>query len=200
MRFIWGHTLVHVLSPVNASSDSLHIHLALFSAALLGVGWRGGFSSYIFPNVSITVGFLPWGCFILQGIIHLGYLLTLNSQPCPIWTFTWGLCSILKSPLISQCLQRFRRGFRIFRRIFPIVPAQFCLSVPSNIPRGLRSRWRVFDSLTACLAALLWRFSYPPVPSFLGGYPKFWEGLLHNFKQLPGKSASWLLFFLCHDG
>ena len=48
MRFIWSRARVHVVSPVNASSDGLHICLALVSAALLRVGRRGDLSFHIF--------------------------------------------------------------------------------------------------------------------------------------------------------
>ena len=48
MRFIWGHEIMHLLSPVDTSSDSLHICLVLVSAALLGVVPQGGFSSHKF--------------------------------------------------------------------------------------------------------------------------------------------------------
>ena len=37
--------------------------LALSSAALITVGRRGGFSSLSFPDVTVTVGFFPSGCF-----------------------------------------------------------------------------------------------------------------------------------------
>ena len=35
MSLIWVHALVHLLSPVNVSSDGLNIHLVIVSAALL---------------------------------------------------------------------------------------------------------------------------------------------------------------------
>ena len=45
-------------SRLTCHLDGLHIYLALVSAELLGVGWQGGFSSHIFTDVSITVGYL----------------------------------------------------------------------------------------------------------------------------------------------
>ena len=51
--------------------ESLHIYLALVSAELLGVGWRGGFSSHIFTDVSITVGYLTsLGLFIFKSCVY----------------------------------------------------------------------------------------------------------------------------------
>ena len=41
------------------------ICIALAGTALLGVGWRVGFSSLIFPVVTGTVGFCPVGVFII---------------------------------------------------------------------------------------------------------------------------------------
>ena len=46
MRLIWGHSLAHFLSPVDMSSEGIHICLALVSTALLGVCRRCGFSSH----------------------------------------------------------------------------------------------------------------------------------------------------------
>ena len=48
MRFVRGHALVYLLPPVDTSSYSLHICLALVSAALPGFGWQGGLYSHKF--------------------------------------------------------------------------------------------------------------------------------------------------------
>ena len=62
MRFIWGHKLVHLLSPADTSSDGLHIYLTLLSAALPGLGQSGGVSSHNWiPNLwrvwNLPIGF-----------------------------------------------------------------------------------------------------------------------------------------------
>ena len=49
----------------------------------------------------------PFGCFVLQGISHLGCLLDLASQKCLIKTDFWGLCYIIEGTFFSQRLQRF---------------------------------------------------------------------------------------------
>ena len=69
--------------------------------------------------------FSVWDCLFLQGLFqHLVYFLVLTYHPCPIWAFTWGLWSVLEGHFLSQCLQRFRRGFQSGQKIFPIVTAQ----------------------------------------------------------------------------
>ena len=61
MRFIQGYALKHFLSPVDTSSDSLRIYLPLFSAALLGVGRQGGFSSHIFyTHLLVQMAYSRW--------------------------------------------------------------------------------------------------------------------------------------------
>ena len=86
MRFIWGHTILYLLSTVNAYSDGLNIYLALVSVALLGVGSRGGFSSHKFSPALWFGWHLPIGFFIFKWYIfqHLGYFLSLDSHPYPI--------------------------------------------------------------------------------------------------------------------
>ena len=101
------------LSPFNVLIRwSAIFGLALASAALLGVGWQDGFSSHIFPDVSITVGYLPyWGILVFKCVIqHLGYLLSLASQPCLICTVSQGLHSILGGPFNCSMSPTFSEG------------------------------------------------------------------------------------------
>ena len=71
MMFIWGRALVHLVSPVYTSLDGLHIYLEIVSTSLLSVGWHGGFSSHIFPFLSITVGYLSiLGLFIFTRRVY----------------------------------------------------------------------------------------------------------------------------------
>ena len=69
MSFIRCHAHVNFLSPVDASSDGLHISLALVSAALTGVGRRGGFYSHMF-TLALWRGchLTTWVCLFLQGV------------------------------------------------------------------------------------------------------------------------------------
>ena len=69
MRFIRFHEVVHFLSPVDASSDGLYIYLALVSAALLGVGWQGRFSSHkVYTHLFLRMESSLW-VFFLQGAL-----------------------------------------------------------------------------------------------------------------------------------
>ena len=69
MRFIRYHELVHLLSPVDTSSDSLHICLVLVSAALLGVVPQGGFSSHKFYiRLLVRLASAHWVVFITRFI------------------------------------------------------------------------------------------------------------------------------------
>ena len=127
----------------------------------------------------------PFGCFVLQFIPNLGYLIVLASQPCTIWEFTWGLRSVLGGPLIDQFLQPFWRGFRSCWKFFLVVPAQSGLSVLSGLIRGLCSCFRVSG-----LWPLIWWRSFgvlifPKVPGFLGGSPKILEGMLFSTRDIP---------------
>ena len=56
LRFIRVHALVNFLSPVDAFLGRSEIFdLELASVALLGVGWRGGFSSHkCYPLSSVS--------------------------------------------------------------------------------------------------------------------------------------------------
>ena len=69
----------------------LYFCLALSIADLIWVVWRGVSSSHKLYRPYGVAGFFP-EIFILTMCIawHLGYLLSLDSQPCPIWT-RWGL-------------------------------------------------------------------------------------------------------------
>ena len=155
MRFIRGHGLVHVLSLVNASSDGLHIYLALISAALLGVGLRGGFSSHMFTPALWRGWHLPicFFCFTrysaplifyCSGFSAVSYLGISLRAPL----HSWGSFSLSMYPTF---LEGFQRG----KRFFSILPTRAGLSVPSDLLRYLRSCRRVFNRLTAHLAALL---------------------------------------------
>ena len=143
-------SMVNLLLRRSASLD-----LAIYSVAVLWVGWRCGYSSHIFPDFYHGWISTHFCCFVLQVIPNLGYFLALDSHPCLICIFSWELFSVFEGPLPSKCLQRFRRGFRSGQRTFPIAPVQSGLYVPSNILGDLRSFCRLFFRLIACLEALL---------------------------------------------
>ena len=69
MGYIQGHAIVHLLSPVNVSSNSPHIYLELVIAALLVVGHRGGCSYRIF-NPAFWRGWHPPIGFFSRYIPH----------------------------------------------------------------------------------------------------------------------------------
>ena len=113
MGFIWGHAIVHFLSPVNTSSYGRHICLVLVSTVLLWVGRQGGFSSHTFTPLSDAAGICPLVYLFLPVVFqHLLYFPALTSHLCLICTVSWGLCSVLEGPLIVRCLQHFWRGFQ----------------------------------------------------------------------------------------
>ena len=72
----------------------------------------------------MAIIFPVWVCLFLQGVFQaLLYFLFLDYQPCLVWTFTWGIRSVLGGPFLSQCLRRFWRGFQSGQKTFPIFPA-----------------------------------------------------------------------------
>ena len=82
--------------------------LALSSAALLGVGRRGCFSSLLFTDVTFTVGFCPSGCF--RRCSSFVYLLSNfraleNFTSLPVFLQLKILS--LKVGLIFRCIQNF---------------------------------------------------------------------------------------------
>ena len=135
-------------------------------------------------------------------LVHLFLKLFHTLDICLRWIFIHvrtghslkGSASFFRVFLLSQCLRHFWRGFQSCRRIFLIVTARSVLSVLSNLLRGLRSCFYVFDHLTARLSALLWNLAHPVVPNFPGGSLKFSKGLICKCKRHPRKSAPLLLF------
>ena len=84
------------LSPFNASSYGLHISLALVSAALIGFGWQGGFSSLMFTPALSRGWHLPIWLFCF----------TRYSTP---WIFSCASLSDM-SDLNIQLKAQFRSG------------------------------------------------------------------------------------------
>ena len=96
MSFIRGHILVHLLSPAGVSLDILHIYLAILSAALFGVGHRGGFSSHIFTPASWRGWHMPIELFCFTSFIPTTWIFS-----CTNFSVVSNMDSILMVPLRS---------------------------------------------------------------------------------------------------
>ena len=59
MRFIRGNTHVHLLSPIDASSDGLHIYLALSEQPLLGLDDEADSAPVSLHPTSDAAGIFP---------------------------------------------------------------------------------------------------------------------------------------------
>ena len=160
------------------------------------VGEAASPTIFLLPH-SGTAIICPLGCCLLLGLFqHLGYLIVIDSQLCPIWTYSWGIRSVLEVSLICQCLRRFWKGFWSCRGIFPVVPTWYGLSFLSNFLGGICSYLQFFDRLISRMAALTWDLPCPSFPcddrgsKIIGG-----TASLH-----PGKSDPWLLFSFSRDG
>ena len=80
MRFIRGHSLVHLLSLVGVSSYCLHKYLVLVSAALLRVGQWGGYSSHILTPALWCVWHLPIFFLSLQDVFQTPWSFSANMR------------------------------------------------------------------------------------------------------------------------
>ena len=161
MRFIWGLALTRV----SITGWCVLWRYTYFFCAWQRVPSRGWptmwlILPYIYSNLILQ---LEYSHFFFKGIPQLGYFLALSSHPCHIWIFTWGLRSVLEGPFISQCIQRFQRGFQSGHQLFLIIPARAGFYVLSYLLRCLCSYHQVFDCTTPCLAALMWYIAFPSV-------------------------------------
>ena len=144
------------------------IFLALASVALLGFGWRGGFSSHKFTPA------LWRGC--SMAIVVLFYKVCFNTLDiCLHWLLSRVLYgnsleeSNIEGPFEIECFQRHRRGFWSCWQIFPVVTARAVLSVPPNILGDLRYALVLGSSN---VLPLIWRHIFrdidcPKAPNFL---------------------------------
>ena len=66
---------------------------SLFSKNLLVVGMRCGWYPHLSPAKTSRVSLCPLFLFFKGVSQHLGWLILLASQACPIWIFTWGIRS-----------------------------------------------------------------------------------------------------------
>ena len=111
MRCVRVHaTIMSFLLCSVHHSDGLHFCIAIASATLLGVGRRGGFSSLLFPDVTVTVGFFPSRCFrrrppfvdLFSNFYVIGYG---TSFPVGLKLKILSLKVGLFTPCIQNCMQ-----------------------------------------------------------------------------------------------
>ena len=161
------------------------IFILLVSATLLRVGRRGGFSSHTFTPSFYFSWILPIGFLFLQPVFqHLGCLLALASRPCPICTFTWGLCSW--GSFWGWMSPTRQRGSQSCRRIFPVLSARDgFIPVRSNWGSPIFSCRRVFGRPTARLVALLLGSWFPKLPIF-SGLQNSWRDCFALVSGVPG--------------
>ena len=133
--------------------------ITLASAALPGVGRRGGFYSHMFPDVYLG-WFMPVGFVLFYKVYskHIGLLEKYLRILLHSWGFPFSVC---------QCLQHFWKcrsciylalsdgGSKVARAFYSTVPAKAGLLVPSNLLGGLLSCLRIFHYFTARLGVLL---------------------------------------------
>ena len=127
-------------------SDGLH---SLFFSCQRNPSWGRSARQILLPfvycqywHICISANYYLF----LQGVPqHLGCFPSLASQPSPIWTITRGIRSDLEGPFLFGCLRRFRRSLRNGQRIFLIASTRACVSITSDIFKGLRSGCQVFE-------------------------------------------------------
>ena len=101
--------------------------LALNSAALLVVGGRGGFSSHIFPGVSIKVGYLP--------IMYLFIFTIFFPTPWLFWGVPLSIVFVRSFPEEAQKLSANFLSLSIYARAAEVFSsAQFSRRYPQFLP------------------------------------------------------------------
>ena len=116
---------MNLLSPVDTSSYGLYICLFLVSKALLGFGWRCGFSYHIFPDVSITVGYIP--------SLSLFIFISCVSNTLDFRRNIEESTPFLRAPLYIFDVWRFPEEALKLPETFLTLSAQADLSVPSDL-------------------------------------------------------------------
>ena len=158
--------------------------LAITSAALLGVGWRGGssFRKFILAfwrdwHLSIIVCFTR--CISTSWIFSCAC-----SSPCKIWTvswwiYSWGYFWGSIYPTSSEGVPKLSENLSNFSRVMCI--DYFILLYPTIISK-------VYAFFTGLLfyCALVWQVSLgsclPPNITYFLGDAKFLEGMLRSCK------------------
>ena len=201
VKFIRGHALVHLLSPVDAPlGRSGWFDLALSSAALLRVGWWGRFSPHKVYLTSGMAEFWPKIFNFTRCVVrHLGYLLPLDYQPCPIWT-PWGLARFFRTRSLVgpwSVLEVYIFYFTFFIRFIMGLQSVTRNCTPQDslgdplVSEGVRRSYQGSSIFGGSNGAL-----DPVIPS--------WQGLCHLIKLIvlglscscakcPGKCAPWTI-------
>ena len=196
MRFIWVHTLMQLLSLFDTLSSSLYFCLAFFSMSLIGVDWRGGFSSHkVYTCLMVRLVSAHWVVLFHKGNsntldIFLKWILSRVQYRQSLE----GSAPFLRGLWLSISPTFLERVPRLSENLFLIVPAWSRSFVLFYFLGGFRSCHWVLDSLTAPLAMLLRDLACPLFTGFLRGYPKFSEGLLLSYKRCTGNPSTWIIF------
>ena len=142
-------------------SDGLHIYLALVSAELLRVGWRGDFSTHISTDESITVGYMTsLVLFIFKRCVYKTLAFWKNlKESAKLLNVTLSIFDVF----VQRFLMEAPKLSDHFLSLSLSVRAADIFLLP-NIIDGLRSCNWVVDNLTACLVGLLWYLFCPSVP------------------------------------
>ena len=114
MNFIWGHALMHFLSPVGASSDGLNVYLSLVRNSLLRVGRRGDLSfhnvyTHLLERLEYSLCVVVF-CEVYSNTLDV-YLRWLLIR-VRLGQSLEGSDLFLRFPFMVPCLQHFRRGFQ----------------------------------------------------------------------------------------
>ena len=157
------------------------------------------------PPVSLhpppgAFGILPVGLFCFTGckFQHLVYFFYRDSQPCTVWSVSWGLCywGFFWWLNISDI---FGGGSEMVRWNYDDFHASW-LAWSTDILGSIRSCHRVTVFPTALFWRFLWTFVLTWLLCYFKGSQNFSVGLLHKCKQCPVKYSLWLLFLVVHFG
>ena len=161
MRFIPGHALVNLLSPIEISLHGIYIYLVLVGTDLLGVGRQGGFSSNkVYTHLLEWLESSHWVCFVLQVVFQT------------LWTFDEkieGSAPFLRVPLSNIFVWRFMEEALMFPGGNITASMRSGSSIPSNIigVYALVSGFMITGMLVWC--RFVWFLLFPEVPFFLRG-------------------------------
>ena len=146
--FIWGHEIVHLLSPVDVLlGRSAIFDPALFSAVLLGVSWRGGFSSHKVSWCVHNAWYLPIGGIFL-------FLRVCRPTPLPFGKMSRGTLHYWGFPFDCLCPTFLKEVPKLSENLMSI-SAQADGFIPSNFLIVLWSCRQVAD----IIQPLVWRSS-----------------------------------------
>ena len=190
---------MHVLTTVDATLGRSTFVVVRFSVLPFSgsVGEADAPPFYLLPRLAPSAS---EHCYLfLKGVSqNLGCLVSLDSQPCLIWAFAWGIRSWRSSrgsiylpegvPKLSGTLRNIFSHWKFPRELMQFFFCPIFLAVSTLVSGLLFSSaivWRV--SLVSCLSQ--------KVPCFLGA-PKLSEGLIRACEQYTRKSSLLLLVTL----